>query len=85
MNRKTIIRPHIAPIEEGTTLTIWYDHGLYLFDIETWGVAPNGNALLLEEHKDRSLLDIINIPLTMQKIETMEYNDVTGEITIYHQ
>lgn len=85
MNRKTIIRPHVAPIEEGTTCEIPDDAGLYLFNIETWGVAPNGNALLLEEHKDRSLLDIINIPLTMQKIETMEYNDVTGEITIYHQ
>lgn len=85
MNRKTIIRPYIQPIEEGYTCEIPDDAGLYLFFIETWGVAPNGNALLLEKHKDQSLLDIISIPLTMQKIETMEYNDVTGEITICHQ
>ena len=88
-NRKTIVRPHVAPIEEGTICSIPDDAGLYLFDIETWGVAPNGNALLLEEQKDLILLDIMWLATKMEQtgslIKTMEQVDATGEIIIYHQ
>jgi hypothetical protein len=88
-NRKTIIRPHVAPIEEGTICSIPDDAGLYLFDIETWDVAPNGNALLLEQYKNATLLDIMWLPSQLESekkyIMTMEQVDKTAEIIIYHQ
>lgn len=82
--QKTIIRPNITPIEEGTTREIADDDGLYLFSTTTWGVAPNGNALLIEKQENQTLLDIMHLPLYLD-VETMEHNEVTGEITIYHK
>jgi hypothetical protein len=84
MNRKTIIRPNVLPIEEGTYRHIWDEDGLYLFSVTTWSVAPNGNAMLIEKLENQTLLDIMHLPLNLH-IETMDGNDVTGEITIYHQ
>tara|TARA_Y100001973_G_scaffold97115_1_gene152769 strand:- start:1186 stop:1443 length:258 start_codon:yes stop_codon:yes gene_type:complete len=81
---KTIITPYIHPIEEGTTRIIWDEDGLYLFSVTTWGVAPNGNALLIEKLENQTLLDIMHLPLNLH-VETMEENKETGEITIYHQ
>jgi len=57
---------------------------LYLFNVTTWGVAPNGNALLIEKLENQTLLDIMHLPLNLH-VETMEENKETGEITIYHQ